>query len=126
MKKWIAVAISLLCLSFLNACRRTSPVKTTPQTIQISERWTGGEAKRISEKDTETLLNILNNDKWIPETPNCACDCTVELEEQIVYYHSSCGTFNIRTDSGHWALETSDEEKQTVNSILEKYIVLQE
>lgn len=98
----------------------------------------------ITEEDANILSEIINGGIWNDEPTECESDCVINLKGYWTFYDSNSGTLNkynfadmsiysssvISFDSASdkglsgKSLLLSDEDKTTVNAILEKYISL--
>lgn len=93
--------------------------------ITVSSQGKGilGATKSLDLKDAYYMINLLDNADWQEETADCINDCVIVLEEGVsLYYHSDCGTFNDNVQNR--CLVLSEEEHETLNNILAKYITL--
>lgn len=98
----------------------------------------------ITEDDANKLSQIINSGVWKEEPTECESDCVINLKGSWTYYDSNSGTLNkynfadmsiyssadISFDSisdkgfSGKSLVLSDEDRITINAILEKYISL--
>ena len=90
----------------------------------------------ITEDDAKKLSQIINNDVWKEEPTECESDCVINLKGYWTYYDSNSGTLNkynfadvtsyssSKQGIDGKSLVLSEEDKATVNAILEKYISL--
>lgn len=88
----------------------------------------------LSVEDAGIIAKIIDNGIWIEDTPNCRMDCSINLNGRLYYYSSHCGTLeelglselsylsSTASENRNKTLKLSDAEKDTVNTILEKYI----
>lgn len=93
-------------------------------------------AVEISDEDANALSQIINKGTWVEETTDCESDCAVNLKGNLMYYDSSSGTINKynladmsiysskEPNASGKSLVLSEEDRITVNAILEKYITL--
>ncbi|MBR3870279.1 MAG: hypothetical protein IKJ17_02125 [Clostridia bacterium] len=115
---------------------KSSYLEVDENTVAEIGRGTLKQAVEISEEDANSLSEIINSGSWIEGTADCKSDCVINLKGHMTYYHSDCGTFNkynlaemsmysskAQEVSGK-SLVLSEEDKTTVNTILEKYIIL--
>ena len=90
----------------------------------------------ISEDDANALSEIINGGTWVEEPADCESDCVINLKGHWTHYNSESGTLNkynlkdmsvysskVQEVSGK-SFVLSEEDRATVNSILEKYITL--
>lgn len=68
--------------------------------------------------DIVCITEYLSSDGWIMSAANCLCDYTICVNEEIYLYHSECGTIQ---DGYGKSLPLPEEDKQTLNDILESY-----
>ena len=113
----------------------------------ISELGKGvlSQAVPMSEEDTNTIAEILNEPGWINDKPKCLFDCELIINGATVYYHSDCGMFETTDTSlleeqnmikiekdgtenlpdelklAVFCLDITDETRDMVNEILGKY-----
>ena len=90
----------------------------------------------ITEDDANKLSQIINNDVWKEEPTECESDCVINLKGYWTYYDSNSGALNkynfadmtsyssSKQGIDGKSLVLSEEDKATVNAILEKYISL--
>jgi len=90
----------------------------------------------ITEEDASTLSKIINSGTWIDQPAECESDCEINLKGHMVYYNSANGILNVynlkelstysskELEVGGKSLVLSEEDRTTVNTILEKYITL--
>ena len=94
-------------------------------------------AVEISEEDAKVLYEVIHQGTWKEGTTECESDCSLNLKGDMIYYHSSCGTFNkynlkemsvysskVQKVNGK-SLVVSDEDRIIINTILEKYVTLE-
>lgn len=90
----------------------------------------------ILEDDANALSAILNGGNWIEKTTECESDCVINLQGYWTHYDSESGILNkydlkemsvysskVQEVNGK-SLVLSEEDRTTVNTILEKYITL--
>lgn len=76
--------------------------------------------KELSQKDAAALNDILNEENWIEDVTKCESDCVITTANgEIIYYHSSCGTFN--DNRNYRSLSATEEETELINSIFSQY-----
>lgn len=94
-------------------------------------------AVEISDEDASALWEILTVGTWDESgTSDCLSNISLNLGGHLYQYHSDCGTFNkydlgslsyyssqLPDDLGK-SLKLTEEERITVNGILEKYVSL--
>lgn len=115
---------------------KSSYLEVAENTVAEIGRGTLKLAVEISEEDASSLSEIINGGTWIEGTADCKSDCVINIKGHMTYYHSDCGTFNkynlaemstysskVQEVSGK-SLVLSEEDRTTVNAILEKYITL--
>lgn len=88
----------------------------------------------LSTNDVGVIEEIINNGTWIVATPKCIMNCAINLEGRLYYYHSDCGTLeemdlskmsylsSMTAEDCNRSLRLTEDEKDKVNSILERYI----
>ncbi len=74
----------------------------------------------LSLSEKKDIIQILNNGKWANKLTNCACNFKFYTQKQTVAYHTECGTFNDYTNQK--SMIVSEEQRQKINAILEKYV----
>ena len=67
--------------------------------------------------ESQLILDLLNNGKWVDDVCECIHDYTISLNGKVLRYSSYCGTFNNTTDGSSLALSADD--KAAVNEYLE-------
>lgn len=125
MTRWLVVCVSCLALFCgLTACRTQnvemermadSALTTAPQVNIV----TGAGEIPLSDADAKALATVLRQGQWIQHTADCACDYWLTVSDEMLGYHSSCGTFNDHVND--CCLSTSEDTQQQVNLILAKY-----
>ena len=79
----------------------------------------------ISDSDAENLTQILENGSWVDSVTKNTSDYVITLGDRTIYYNFANGIFNegegepFPTEGKSLAL--SDEDRETVNGIIEKY-----
>jgi hypothetical protein len=121
--------------------KEEQPVNT--HTLEVTENSVGEIGREtfnlsveISEEDANTLSAIINGGTWIGELTQCESDCVINLKGHWAHYNSESGILNkynvkdlsvysskVQEVSGK-SLVLSEEDRITVNAILEKYITL--
>ena len=77
----------------------------------------------LNEEEVKIIANIIENGSWNTEgTAECANDCKLIIDERTYYYHSECGTFNDKENNQN--LPVTAKEKENINVILARYIIL--
>ena len=77
----------------------------------------------LNEEEVKIIANIIENGTWNTEgTAECANDCKLIIDERTYYYHSECGTFNDKENNQN--LPVTAKEKENINVILARYIIL--
>lgn len=94
------------------------------QSVLISAGQAKADFFALTEKESQTLLQLLNGCSWSNYGTDCASDCTISIGDRTVHYHSECGTFNEHIEQGERSLSLSAEEQDSVNTILKKYMTL--
>lgn len=71
----------------------------------------------ISDEDTNTIAEILNEPGWMNKRPKCLYDCVLTIYGTEVYYHSDCGMFETIDKSvfTEYDSENSEETKSLKN-----------
>lgn len=82
-----------------------------------------GNTKDLSLEDSFSLCKMIENKSWNTEgTADCFSNLQIEIDGDIFMYHSDCGTFN--DNFGKRSLSLDEDEKNTLNGILKKYVSL--
>ena len=148
MKKLIALGLALVCVLGLVGCnndkQQTQEEKAANKhTLEVTENSVGEIGREIfnlsveiTEEDANTLSEIINGGTWKEELTDCESDCVINLKGHWAHYNSESGILNkynvkdlsvysskVQEATGK-SLVLSDEDRATVNSILEKYITL--
>ena len=92
------------------------------QPIQMSLALVGNSHYDLSDENTKAILQILDAGSWVPDATDCASDYVLTFDGRTVYYHSDCGTFNEQLEQGHQSLRLSDEQRETMNRIIQAVI----
>jgi len=80
-------------------------------------------AYNLNEEEVKIIADIIENGSWNTEgTAECANDCKLIIDERTYYYHSECGTFNDKENNQN--LPVTAKEKESINVILVRYIIL--
>lgn len=148
MKKLIALFLTLVCVLGLVGCnddnRQAQEEKVAnTHSLEVTENYVGEISRgmlklpvEISEEDASTLSEIINGGTWEEETTDCESDCVINLKGNLMQYNSDSGILNkynladmsiyssAKQDVNRKSLVLSEEERTTVNTILEKYITL--
>ena len=147
MKKFIALVLALVCVLGLAGCsdnKQTKEDKTeNTHTLEVTENSVGeigrGALKlsvEISEDDANFLSQIVNSGTWKEEPTDGESDCVINLKGNLIHYNSDSGILNKynladmsiysskEQDASGKSLVLSEEDRTTVNAILEKYITL--
>lgn len=148
MKKLIALFLTLVCVLGLVGCNddnqqaqeenaaNTNTLEATENSVGEISRGVLKLPVEISEEDANTLSEIINNGTWEEETNNYESDCVINLKGNLMQYNSDSGILNkynladmsiyssVEQDVNGKSLVLSEEDKTTVNTILEKYITL--
>ena len=148
MKKLIALLLALVCVLGLVGCnndnqQKQEDKKANTHTLKVSENSVGEIGREtfnlsveITEEDANTLSEIINGGTWKEELTDCESDCVINLKGHWAHYNSESGILNkynvkdlsvysskVQEVSGK-SLVLSEEDRATVNTILEKYITL--
>ena len=147
MKKLIALVLALVCVLGLVGCNNsqqaqenktanTHTIEATENSVGEIGRETFNLSVEISEDDANALSEIINGGTWKEEITECESDCVINLKGQWAHYNSESGLLNkynvkdlsvysskVQEVSGK-SLVLSEEDRTTVNAILEKYITL--
>ena len=148
MKKLIALVLALVCVLGLVGCNNdnqqkqedkeanTHTLKVTENSVGEIGRETFNLSVEISEDDANALSEIINGGTWKEEITDCESDCVINLKGHWSQYNSESGILNrynvkdmsvysskVQEVSGK-SLVLSEEDRTTVNAILEKYITL--
>ncbi|MBP5166697.1 MAG: hypothetical protein ILP09_05510 [Oscillospiraceae bacterium] len=148
MKKLTAFALALVCVSVMVGCdndsRQTRETRTAnTHTIEVTENSVGETGRgtfdpsvEISEDDANTLSEIINSGTWEEGPADRESDCVIKLKGHWTYYNSDSGILS-RYDLAEMSIYSSkkqevsgkssvlsEEDRITVNAILEKYIAL--
>ena len=148
MKKLIALVLALVCVLGLVGCNNdnqqeqedktanTHTLKVTENSVGEIGRETYDFSVEISEEDANVLSEIINGGTWKDEITDCESDCVINLKGHWSHYNSESGILNkynvkdmsvysskVQEVSGK-SLVLSEEDRITVNTILEKYITL--
>ena len=148
MKKLIVLVLVTVCVLGLVGCdhnnRQAQEKKEAKKhTAEVTENYVGeigrGALKlsvEISDEDASVLTLIVNRGTWNEEPADCENDCVINLKGQLMYYNSENGTLNKYSlvdmstysskeqDISGESLVLSEDDRKTVNAILEKYITL--
>ena len=148
MQKLIALVFAMVFVLFLVSCNednhQAQENKTVnTYTIDVTENSVGEIGREtykfpieISEDNANALSEIINGSTWIDELTECESDCVINLKGHWAQYDSESGILNkynaselssfsskVQEAKGK-SLVLSEEDRETVNSILEKYITL--
>ena len=148
MKKLIALVLALVCVLGMVGCnndnqQKQEDKKANTHTLKVTENSVGEIGREtfnlsveITEEDANTLSEIINGGTWKEELTDCESDCVINLKGHWAHYNSESGILNkynvkdlsvysskVQEATGK-SLVLSDEDRSTVNSILEKYITL--
>ena len=75
----------------------------------------------LREEDAAFILSYVG-EEWAEATGDCINDCKLIIDGKVLYYSSDCGTINDHEHDCHQS--ATEEERQQINTILEKYVVL--
>lgn len=111
--------------------------------IDVTENSVGGIGREsfefpveISEDDANALSQIIGGETWKDEITDCENDCVINLKGHLTYYNSENGIFNQydlkdmsvysskEQEVNGKSLVLSEEDRTTVNAIIERYITL--
>ena len=147
MKKLIALVLALVCVLGLVGCNNSQQAQenktANTHTLEVTENSVGEIGREtfnlsveISEDDANALSEIINGGTWKEEITDCESDCVINLKGHWSQYNSESGILNrynvkdmsvysskVQEVSGK-SLVLSEEDRTTVNAILEKYITL--
>ena len=121
-----------------------NPQKTAnTHTLEVTENSVGEIGREtynfpveISEDDANALSQIINGGTWKEEITDCESDCVINLKGHCRQYDSERGILNQydlkdmsvysskEQEVNGKSLVLSEEDRATVNTILEKYITL--
>lgn len=114
----------------------THTLEVTENSVGEIGRETFNLSVEITEEDANTLSEIINGGTWMEELTECESDCVINLKGHWAHYNSESGLLNkynvkdlsvysskVQEVSGK-SLVLSEEDRATVNAILEKYITL--
>lgn len=148
MKKLIALVLALVCVLGLVGCNNNSQQEqkdktANTHTLEVTENSVGEIGREtynfpveISEDDANALSEIFNGGTWKEEPTDCESDCVINLKGNLTYYNSENGILNQydlkdmsvysskEQEVNGKSLVLSEEDRATVNAILEKYITL--
>lgn len=146
MKKILAFISATLLIFTLSGCNvipkeQISETNNDKETIEVWENTVSYSdistyipSIEIQNEDAKAIGEILENNDWIPETPDCMYNCTLNLRGRLYNYHSTCGTFTEvviskvvifskdKPESSTKSLKLSEKQRDYVNSILNKYV----
>lgn len=148
MKKLKAFVLALVCVLALAGCNNDSQQEQNDEaantyTFEVTENAVGEIGREtynlpveISEDNANALSQIINGGIWKEEITVCESDCVINLKGHLTYYNSEKGILNQydlkdmsvysskEQEVNGKSLVLSEEDRATVNSILEKYITL--
>jgi len=147
MKKLIALVLALVCALGLVGCDNSQQAQenktANSHTLEVTENSVGEIGREtynlpveISEDDANALSQIISGGIWKEEITDCESDCVINLKGHLTYYNSENGILNqydLKNMSVYSSKEQevngkslvlSEEDRATVNTILEKYITL--
>lgn len=70
----------------------------------------------LSEDEIDYIHNLLKSDEWKNTLGNCMTDYTISFGNQVMNYHTDCGTINDIKNMR--SLTLSDKDKEKLNLIL--------
>lgn len=128
----------------LGVTEEIEAVPNNAHTLEVTENSVGEIGREtfslsveISEDDAHTLTEIMNNGTWKEAPTDCESDCVINLKGHWTHYNSESGILNkynlkdmsvysskVQEVNGK-SLVLSEEDRITVNAILEKYITLE-
>ena len=148
MKKFITLFLALICVLGLVGCNNDSQQEqkdkaANTHTLEVTENSVGEIGREtynfpveISEEDANTLSEIINGSTWKEELTECENDCVINLKGYLTYYNSENGILNQydlkdmsvysskEQEFNGKSLVLSEEDRASINTILEKYITL--
>lgn len=110
--------VKVLCVDLLEQAQAPAPEYAEPK-LYVS-RLEQDSHLPLSSQDAAWLLGLLETAEWMDDSTKCESDCVLEYNDQTIYYHSDCGSFNCRKH----CLILSDGQKAEVNALLSAYITL--
>ena len=102
------ISIFAIGLSACTINTSSAPLSVTKVESEVSTH--------LDEKQSERILTLFKDGKWINDAPNCAYDYLFDYNGDIYRYHSDCGTFYSMTDKQ--SLELNESMQNEVNDIL--------
>ena len=120
----------------LDASALNSSFEVTENSVGEIGRGTFKLSVEISEEDANALSQIVNSGTWKEEPTDCESDCIINLKGHWMHYCSDSGILNMYNlgemsiyssvvqDVSGKSFVLSEEDRITVNAILEKYITL--
>ena len=148
MKKRITLVLAMVFVLSLVGCsednQQAQENKTAnTNTLEVTENSVGEIGREtynfpveISEDDANALSEIINGSTWKEELTECENDCVINLKGHLTYCNSENGILNQydlkdmsvysskEQEVNGKSLVLSEEDRKTVNDILEKYITL--
>lgn len=151
MKKMITIGILLAMMMTFTSCGEEMDVGT-PETVVGSETLITTETMTNSEtivspeitttidsltvevmpvrettgtvlsKEDAAFIHSCVGEEWAEATGDCINDCKLIIDGTVLYYSSDCGTINDHEHDCHQS--TTEEERQQINAVLEKYMAL--
>lgn len=110
--------VKVLCVDLLEQVQAPAPDNAEP-TLSVS-RAERNDPISLSYEDTAALLELLETAEWMNDSTKCESDCVLEYNDQVIYYHSDCGSFNAQNH----CLVLTGPQKTKVNDLLSAYISL--
>ena len=123
MKKYIFLLFLFTCILNLAGCSsKTEDEESSFVPIVIVKR--SDTKAELSAEECMLVSNMLNDQKWRNSLWDCACDCTIVINDQPLLYCSDCGTFN--DNENIRCTELEEQQRTELNAILSQYITLGE
>lgn len=121
MKKLIALVIAAICMLSMGGCQKTSSGSSVISAGNfVVEVISSDESVKLSEEDSKTIFELLENGEWKNDLSACASDCSLAVSGNTLTYHFECGTFN--DNQNKRSLSTDDDTRKAINDILGNYI----
>lgn len=123
MKKYIFLTLLFTCIINLAECSsKTEDEESSSVPIVIVKR--SDTKTELSAEECIIVSTMLSDQKWKDSLWDCACDCTIFINDQSLLYCSDCGTFN--DNKNIRCTELEEQQRTELNAILSQYIRLGE